>query len=94
MCYLRFEHWYRCNYQYRNRYLDYLEKGERYPCADMWMELTVACTDDMIDYLLELGYYREANKYHPKNHMNIDVRTIPSHFDDPDHSTDGRSYTY
>ena len=94
MCSLRFEHWYRCNATHRNRTLEYREQGIPYPCSGLWYELGQACADDMVDYLLEISYQREAMGYKPKDFMNHDVREPTSIYDYPDHATDGRTWTY
>lgn len=94
MCHLRFEHFYRCSRQYQEHEHDYIRRGEEYPCANLWYEVNYACTDNMLDCLLEIGSWREASGYHPKQVMNVNLRQIPNQFDVVDHKTDGRSFTY
>ena len=71
-----------------------MQKGERYPCTENWYEMQYACTDDMIEYLLELGHVRMVNNYHPKDYMSHDVKIRPSIFDMPEQGTERRAYTY
>ena len=94
LCHLRFEHWYRCNYNFRSSYSDYIKRGEKYPCSSLWYEMKSACSDDMIEYLLEMGNVRMANNYHPKDYMSNDVKTAPLKWDLPEYQTESRDLKY
>ena len=91
---MRFEHWYRCNFNFRDQYADFLKEGKTYPCTSLFYETKYACSDDMLEYLLELGHTRMANEYHPKDYVSLDVKTSPTIFDSVDQKTERRNYTY
>ena len=94
MCHLRFDHWFRCNTIFEDDKIKFYQKGEKYPCSELWYETEYACADDVLDYLLEVGYYRRAAGQESKNFVNVDLMTTPSVFDEPGMKTNGRSYTY
>ena len=94
LCHLRFEHWQRCTYKYQESYTDYIKEGKNYPCTSVWYEMKEACSDDMMEYLMELGNVRLANKQDPKDYMSHDVKIPANQYDVPEYTTESRSLTY
>ena len=52
-----------------------------------------ACSDNILDFLMELHYYRTVNRINPAKFKNSDLAGLPTVFDAPI-GTSRNKYTY
>ena len=88
-CCLRFEKWHNCDMKFS----DY-RKGpdgvidqrnfKNYPCYREFYEANYACSDDYMDFLMELSYSKNAKDFHMSDISNTELTIPPSAYDNPD----------
>ncbi len=94
MCAMRFEKWWKCDQVYgedRDTLYDRNpEKGfknlkdeERYPCFREFYEANYACADNILQFLVELGYKKKANDFWHGETTNRELTTFPTIYDSP-----------
>lgn len=93
LCSLRFEKWFQCDVSYSNIKREFSKRNIEYPCYKYFYEMEFACSDNILDFLLELHYYRTVNRFDPKKFSNNDLASIPTIFDTPI-GTHRNKYTY
>ena len=83
LCSMRFEKWFQCDTRYFGLREELAKKNEEYPCYKFFYEMEFACSDNMLDFLLELHYYRTVNHFNPLKHKNSSLTGLPTIFDTP-----------
>jgi hypothetical protein len=71
-----------------------LERGEEYPCTNLWYETKYACSDDMMDCLLELHHTRVATGMDIDDHLSHEVKQTSTVYDTPDQATERMKWHY
>ncbi len=57
---------------------------KNYPCFREWYEANYACTDDYMDFLMELAFAKSASDFRIEDRSNVEIKTAPTAYDNPD----------
>ncbi|KAM3133713.1 hypothetical protein pb186bvf_014122 [Paramecium bursaria] len=87
LCSLRFQKWFECDqaehFKMDKTDDDYLKRMKAYPCYPLFYEAAYSCTDDMLDFLMELAYAKRANRTFEYNHWQTEMSRFPTSYDSP-----------
>jgi hypothetical protein len=91
LCSLRFDKWARCEQGLAS--LSLVERYKDYPCYQEYYETNYACSDSMIEHLLELQYVRTAAGLTGDEYHNSELNKHPGVYESP-HREQRRPYSY
>lgn len=87
---MRFEKWFNCDSKFsdvRAKNYDFVadqRNYKNYPCFREFYEANYACSDDYMEFLMELAYAKSANDFNIADKSNVEIRSGPTTFDNPD----------